>query len=371
MVIVGAGIQGLSCAYHLATLGVSDIVVLEAEGVGAGSSSRSASMVMLQREDASKIALSVFSYLRYQRFREEFGVDPEFNRIGFLSVVPASVAALAEKRARTRQLLGVPTQILTPTEIAELCPIVNVDDIPFGVYGPDDGYINVPAVLTALETEVRRRGVDLRVGVAATAIHAPKGKVESVDTAEGRVYCEHVVNAAGAAAKQVASWVGLDLPIENRRRSILILPPVPGVKDRSPMVEDAQEEYYYRPDNEGILFGLGKDVTSEISRTVDSEVLSRARGFARHRFPPLQEMQPVKGWSGLRPLTPDGRPIIGPVDEVLGYVNCCGWGGEGIQHAPAGGQLVSEVIALGRAESLDITPFLYRRFTSAEYPGYG
>lgn len=129
VVIIGVGIQGLSCAYSLAELGITDVVVVEKEFIGAGSSSRSASMVMLQMENEDKIKLSQYSYSCYMRFKKEIGVDPEFKKIGSLSLVPNSVKEEALIQAKTRQRLGVRTEIYTRAEVSKIVPFVNVSDI--------------------------------------------------------------------------------------------------------------------------------------------------------------------------------------------------------------------------------------------------
>jgi sarcosine oxidase subunit beta len=362
VVIVGAGIQGLSCAYNLIQLGVENVTVLEREAIGAGSSTRSASMIMLQRETAAKVALSIYSYLRYMRFPDEFGLDLQFRRIGFLSVATSVAEHEVRERAALRQRLGIPTIVLSPSEIHEIEPVVKTDDLAVGVFGPDDGFIDVATVLEAFADAVTRHGGTIRVGTEVLGIELSGDRVTGVKTSAGDLSCEYVVNAAGADAKQVGTFVGLDLPIENRRRSILLFGPQEAVRPISPMVEDAENEYYFRPRPGGVLFGLGKEPDGRISREIDPEVVDRARKFAAVRFPALAKMSPTEGWSGIRPLTRDLSPIIGPVAGLDGYINCCGWGGEGIQHAPAGGQLVAEYIAHGESRSLLGEPYLLERF---------
>lgn len=363
--IIGAGIQGLSSAYHLTELGVNDILVLEkAPKVASGSSSRSASMVMLQRETEAKIALSVYSYLWYLRFNEVFGVQLPFTRIGFLSVATPAAAPEVLQKAELRQRLGIPTDIVSPDEIQRLEPVVDVRDIEVGVFGPDDGYIDVPTIITTLVDAVVDAGVTIRCDAEVTGIKVADGKVREVCLRGERVPCDVVVNAAGAEAKTIAGYVGLDLPIDNRRRSILLSKHRGDVRSTSPMVEDAEAQYYFRPTPSGVLFGLGKDVDTRISRSIDPDVVATARAFAASRFPSLANIVPYDGWSGLRPLTPDLAPILGPPDGVSGFINSCGWGGEGIQHAPAGGKITAECVVYGRSRCMNLAPYRLERFTA-------
>lgn len=361
VVIIGAGIQGLSAAYHLIKLGVNDVSILESNKVGSGSSTRSASMLMLQRETLPKMALSIYSYMRYHRFATELDTDIGFRRTGFLSVATEGEAEVAIKRAHLRQSIGIPTDLLDKDQIRQLSPVVDTSDIEVGVYGPDDGTIDVSTILGALLTKLAKADVQVMEGHSAVGIDLVGSRIHSVRTETGALTCDYVVNAAGADAARVGSWVGLQLPLDNRRRSIFICTlsePLDG-----PMIEDAEHEYYYRPYGERVLFGMGKDINTDISDSIDPETFKGAIAFCRRRFPGLSGMTAERGWSGIRPLTPDISPIIGPVEEVDGFINLCGWGGEGIQHAPAGGQLAAECIAFGEARSLEIGPFLYERFS--------
>ena len=142
VVVIGAGVQGLSVAYHLAKAGVSKVTVVEKERIGAGSSGRSASMLTLQRETRPKINLSLYSYQRFMDFAQEFGVDPQFKKIGFLSLVPENKIVPSLQRAALRNEMGVRTEVLLPAQINELIPIVNTSDIKLGIFGSDDGVID-------------------------------------------------------------------------------------------------------------------------------------------------------------------------------------------------------------------------------------
>jgi sarcosine oxidase subunit beta len=363
VVIVGGGIQGLSAAYHLARASAGRIVLVEAELIGSGSSGRSASMLMLQRENAEKIALSKFSYSRYAQFEDETGYPTRFRKIGFLSVVPSQIAGLALERAALRQKMGVNTQVLGPEEIASLVPVVNVSDIAVGIYGPDDGVIDAASLLAGYAAGARRLGVDIRENVTATNVVVESDRVVAVETTEGVIATRCVINAAGANARTVAGWVGTDLPILNRRRSIFVTKDEDLIPADSPMVEDAEAEWYYRKEGRGVLMGMGKEDSSDVSMDINWSFAPTVFEFAAHRVPALSTALLSGGWSGIRPLTPDLNPILGPVDSAEGFINSCGWGGEGIMHAPAGGQIVADIVMRANHPSFEIRPFLASRFS--------
>lgn len=366
VVVIGAGVQGLSAAYHLAKKGVKRILVLEKQFIGAGSSGRSATMFMLQRENEPKIRMSQYSFERYMSFESELGVSPGYKRIGFLSVAVEKKTLDVLKMAKLRQELGVQTEILGPEDIRKLVPVVNTSDIMVGVFGPEDGIIDPHSIMSGYADGARRYGAEICQGqeYEVIGIEVNRDQVTGVHTRSGFVSTKNVVNAAGADAIEVGSWVGIALPIMNRRRNVFVTEPFPSIPDDTPMVEDAEMEWYYRKEGPGVLIGMGKEESSDISMTPNWDFLPKVIEFAIHRVPILENARfdRKKGWSGIRSLTPDLCPIIGPIDTMQGFFNSCGWGGEGIMHAPAGGQLVAECIFDGQTTTLSIAPFLASRF---------
>jgi len=362
VVVIGAGIQGLSAAYHLAKIGIPETVVVEKETIGAGSSSRSACMLMLQRETKEKIELSKYSYSKYMEFEQETGVNPGFHKIGFLSVVTERVRSVALGRVKLRKSNGVKTEILNPDEIAELVPIVNLEDIVAGIYGPDDGVIDPTAIMDGYASKARELGASVETGTKAVGIQVKNEKVVGVDTTSGFIEAPWVVNAAGAAAIEVGSWVSCQLPIKNTRRSIYITAPILDLSEDAPMVEDAEMEWYYRKEGKGVLMGMGKEESNVASDSMNLEFLPVLRKFASHRAPVLGLVDICDGWSGIRPLTPDLNPILGPIEGLEGFVNSCGWGGEGIMHAPAGGFIIANYIAGKKNHLFDLGAFSLSRF---------
>jgi len=299
-------------------------------------------------------------------FESELGVSPGYKRIGFLSVAVEKKTLDVLKMAKLRQELGVQTEILGPEDIRKLVPVVNTSDIMVGVFGPEDGIIDPHSIMSGYADGARRYGAEICQGqeYEVIGIEVNRDQVTGVHTRSGFVSTKNVVNAAGADAIEVGSWVGIALPIMNRRRNVFVTEPFPSIPDDTPMVEDAEMEWYYRKEGPGVLIGMGKEESSDISMTPNWDFLPKVIEFAIHRVPILENARfdRKKGWSGIRSLTPDLCPIIGPIDTMQGFFNSCGWGGEGIMHAPAGGQLVAECIFDGQTTTLSIAPFLASRF---------
>ncbi len=364
IVVIGAGVQGLSAAYNLALGGRKSVTVVEThERAGRGSSGRSGSMLMKSRENVPKISLSLYSYARFMDFEEEFGERLSFAKVGFLSAVPPAQVERYEREHALRLEMGVPSQRLAPNEVQQLAPGLYTEDLSFGIFGPDDGVISPEQIIAAYERQGRNFGVNYEYGEQATGIVVNSGRVVGVRTTKREIPCACVVNAAGSDASLVASWVGVVLPIDNRRRSLYTVRSEAPEFQRGPMVEDAELEWYYRPLGANkVLIGMGYEAGVMATDGPNFDFLPEVRRAAVRRAPALAEFEILEGTSGIRSMTSDILPIIGPIDNIEGFFNSCGWGGEGIMHSPAGGSLVADWINGTKTCSVDPSFFLLSRF---------
>jgi sarcosine oxidase subunit beta len=363
VVIIGAGVIGCSTAYHLARMGVTDVVVVEMEHIGSGSSSKSASMLSLQvRPDAPCLRMAQYSYGRYMAFEEELGAPIDFRKTGWLSLATAENAAHLRDNALLLNDLGVNTEILEPEEVGRRYPAINIDDVVLATWGPDDGTIDPHMIMSGYSKRARQMGGQICEGVRATGISVGNTQVEGVVTTDGFVSCGVVVNAAGPWAGEVGRWVNLDAPIINAARTIVVTGPFPDIPSDWPFVEEAVVEWYCRREGPGILMGMGVVTTEEAEVPFMTEMVDGIIAAAEQRVPVLAEANMQTGWTGIRPLTPDDRPILGTVSGLDGYVLNCGWGGMGIIQSPAAGLLAAECVVNGRATTFDVSPFAVERF---------
>lgn len=345
-VIIGAGVQGTSAAFHLAEAGLKRILLLETlGGPGRGSSGRSGSMLMKSRENLTKIALSNYSYDWLMGFEQRFAEPLIFNRIGFLSLVPPELVERYRVEHELRLAMGAPSEIIEPSDIRVLSPAVLTDGIEFGVLGPDDAVIDPDQLVQSYLRGAERLGAEIRVAQRAIGIDVQGSRVRAVVTATSRVPCGVVVNAAGAGAGEVASWVGVGLPIANLRRSLFFVECTSSNLQVGPMVEEAGVEWYFRGlGGDRVLVGMGLESDRGVSDEPDLDFWKEVQRVASRRVPAFADSRVVSGTSGVRPLTPDILPIVGPVPGVEGFFNTCGWGGEGIMHSPAGGRMLADSV---------------------------
>lgn len=362
VVVIGGGIQGLSCAFHLAAKGIKNVSLVELEFFGSGSSGRSAAMLVHAMWSPQTILLSRLAATEYFAFDQIVGEPFDYKPIGHMTVATQAAEHHLREEIAMQKGMNVSLEVLTPEDIQRAVPALNVEDLVLGSVCWQDGVIDPHAVMQAYARAARKLGADVNEMVRATGIVTENGRVVAVETTEGKIAASLVVNATGARAAEVASWVGLHLPITNYKRHIFITDEFPAIPRDTPFVMDAEVEWYFRKEGENVLMGMGREESTSYEPQFEPEFQAQVIERAALRAPILLDAKILRGWAGLRALTPDDLPILGYAPGVEGFVNCCGWGGHGVMHAPSGGILTAELIADGKASSLDITPFRLERF---------
>jgi sarcosine oxidase subunit beta len=363
VVIIGAGVIGCSSAYHLAKNGISDVIVVEMEQVGAGTSSKSASMLSLQfGRDPLLARMAQYSYERYMHFEEELGAHIDFHKTGWMSVASGAAAADLCEHAAGLQALGIATELLSPAEIKYRYPELNTDDLEVGTFGPDDGPFDPHMIMWGFIKQATARGVSLQQGIKALGLRIEHGRVTGVETTDGLITTPLVVNAAGPWAKQVGAWANIEIPLANKTRTIVVTGAVPEIPLERPFLEDETVEWYFRPETGGVLMGMGNTPAKSPDAVLDTVMVNNIVDYAVHRVPVLEKAALKTSWSGVRPLTVDGRPILGSVPGLDGFLLNCGWGGMGIIQAPVAGQLLAELVLDGHTSTFDTSGLRLERF---------
>ena len=366
IVIIGAGAIGSSIAYHLARRGARDVVVLERETIGAGSTSKAAGGIRVQFGTRVEVEFSLRSIEFFKRFEEEMGVPCDYRQEGYL-ILLSDERDLARYRTNValQTSLGADVRIVAPDEARAIVPELRVDDILAAAWGPMDGYASPNDVVQAYAAQARARGVRILEGTPVTGIEVSGDRVTAVQTPEGRIETSLVVNAAGPQASLVGRMVGLDLPVDPRRRHIFVTGEFSGVRHPMPLVIDRASGFYCRSEQRQILMSAG-DVgsTTEFTATVDWSMLEQAVDKAVRRIPALEGASIHHAWAGLRPLTPDEHGILDWAPGVRGLYLAIGFCGHGFQHSPAAGQVVAEVLT-GATPSIDIHDLSIGRFAAS------
>ncbi len=366
IVIIGAGAIGASIAYQLGRRGARDVVVLERDAIGAGSTSKAAGGIRVQFATRVEIELSLRGIAFFQRFEDEMGVPCDFHQEGYLFVVTdePTLARFRDNVALQRSM-GGDVRIIAPDDARALVPSLNVDDALAAVWGPLDGHASPNDVVQAYAAQARARGVRIVEDTPVTGIVVERGRVAGVLTPAGAIATPLVVNAAGPWAPLVGRMAGLDLPVDPRRRHIFVTDAFDGIRHPLPLVTDTGSGFYCRSEQGAILMSPGDiGATTEYEAQVDWSVLEVAVEKAIRRIPALEGAQVRHAWAGLRPLTPDGRAILDWAPGVEGLYLAVGFCGHGFQHSPGVGETVAEVLLDGRS-TLDIRDLRLGRFPAA------
>jgi sarcosine oxidase subunit beta len=364
VVIIGAGVIGCSTAYHLSKMGITKVAVVEMEQVGAGASSKSASMLSMQfGRDPLLARMAQYSYQRYMGFEQEIGTSIDFRKTGWISIASGHIAEELRKHAKTLQSLGVRTEILSPKDIKRLYPELNTADIELGTWGPDDGPFDPHMIMWGYVKRATEKGVKLYQGAKARNLRIENGRITGVETSSGLINTGTVVNAAGPWAQEVGNWANIHIPLTNKVRTIVMTGPLPDIPSDHPFVEDENVEWYFRPETGGVLMGMGNFPAKSPAVQLDSKMVNKIVEYAVHRAPILEKATLLTAWSGVRPLTKDGRPIFGSVPDVEDFLLNTGWGGFGIIQAPVAGQLMAELIHDGYTSTFESRELGLERFS--------
>jgi sarcosine oxidase subunit beta len=367
-VVVGGGIVGLASAHYLAQRGV-DVVVCEKDRPGAGSTERAAGGIRAQFSTAVNVDLSRAAIDVWESFEEEFGVDIAYRRPGYLWLAREEDSAAAfEDQVAMQNARGVDSELLSPDEAVDVCP--ELDPAPFvgAAYHAGDGFADPHLALEGFKTGAVDAGVDLRTGTPVTDVLRDGERVVGVETPDGRVAADVVVNAAGPWARRVAAMADVDLPVHPRRRQIAVVDPATPVPADVPLTVDIDTGSYFRPEREGAALvgghfaGADPDADPDDFRTdVDLDwaatAVERAADWTGYFGP---ETRIRRGWAGLYAVTPDAHPVL--EETVPGLVTAAGFSGHGFMHSPATGQVVAELVVDGAASLLDIDPLGSGRF---------
>ena len=368
VIIVGAGVQGASLAYHLACRGAT-VVVVERSTVAAGATGRSSGLVRMHYDLAAEASLAWASYPWFRDWPARVGGDCGFVRTGFLWLESRAEAGLLRANVAMQRGLGIETSVVEADEIRRLAPMLAVAEGDVAAYEPGSGYADPAAVATGFLRAARDRGARLVQGAEVTAIRVASGAVTGVDTLRGSYSAAAIVNAAGAWAARVAGLVGLDLPVQVWRHDTAFLGAPPAVPIPFPVVIDHPNSLYFRPEGtELVLVGLEDE--NAIGDSPDRDTSDAAPGFSERvvervvgRVPRLVDGTFRSAHSGQDGITPDQRPILGPAGPA-GFFLDCGHSGTGFKTAPAIGLGMAELILDGAATSVDLAPFELERFAA-------
>ncbi len=368
--VVGAGVIGLSVARELARMGVPDVVVLERHaGIGQGSTSRANGGFRAQFTTAPNITFSFWSIAELERLEAETGLLA-MHQTGYLLFTGTEEGERGLRAAcELQRSLGVPTEWLAPEEVLAKAPFLRPDGLRAGTFHARDGFLDPYGVARATELQAREAGVDIRTGTGVRGLQRTGGGFR-VEHDGGSLEAAYVVNAAGSDAREVAAMLGVDVPVTPYRRNLAFAPDPVHAGELIPMCVDLDTGVLVRREPSGgyVIAYSNPDDPPGRETTVDPAFFEDLAQRVGNRFPFLEEtpIDPDRSWAGPYPETPDHHAIVGEAPGVPGFVQCVGFGGHGVMHAPAAGRAVAELVTLGRCETFDLHPLRPSRFAEGD-----
>ena len=370
VVILGAGIMGASAAFHLARRGVRGIVLLDRGGTpGGGSTTRATGGFRAQYATEINVRLSLLSRVKLGTFRDETGVDPGYAPHGYLWLAGTAgeLEALADAR-RVQHAAGLAEAVaVTPDDVRRLNPAVSLDGILGGAWCPTDGFIRPLDMLAGYLAAAERLGARVRWGVDVRGFErGDSGRVTAVRTTTGNIPCGTAVNALGAWAAEPMRGIGFDLPVTPLRRQVAPTVPTDVLPPTMPMTIFVGDGFHLRVRDGRVLLLWPTPGTS--GRPFDDSVepgwVDAVVAKAHTRVPVLRTVPADRAscWGGLYEMSPDKHAILGATPGIPNLFLVNGSSGHGVMHAPALGQLLSEIVCDGRASTLDAGPLRPERF---------
>ncbi len=388
VVVIGGGVVGVSTLYHLTKKGWSDVALVEKADLTHGSTWHAAGLLPLFNMSYSVGQLHKYSVDLYKALEAETGQDVGFHVTGNLRLA-TNKERMDEyhKYCGTANTIGVPFQMITPSEIEELWPLCETKGLVGALYHPDDGHIAPADVTMAMAKGARNGGADIYRHTEVTAIECRPSGEWLVKTNKGDITCEHVVSATGSWARQVAGMVGLDIPVIAVEHQYIVTDEIPELLERKkaglpemPVLRESDASYYLREERQGLI--LGPYEKGAKAWAVDGV----PKGFGQELLPgDIDRLEPhieaainrvpIFAKAGIKdcingpiPYTPDGNPIVGPAWGLRNF-----WLNDGhsfgITAAGGAGWQLAEWIVEGEPgiDMLGVDPQRYGGYANKQY----
>jgi sarcosine oxidase subunit beta len=375
VVIIGGGIMGASLAFHLTRRGVRDVLIVEKRTVASGASGKTGALLRQHYTNAPEATLAYLSLQTFRHWDDIVGGDCGFIGCGLIATVATGPGYeanidLMRRNITMQQQVGIKTELVTADRLRELQPFGNFDDLTVAAYEAESGVVDSIAATHGMARAAMQAGARVWEGVEVTGIRRHGECVTGVETSAGLVESHVVVCAAGAWSVPLLREVGIQAPVEAIRVQVAILNrPLSMPSEGHMAYVDTAANIFCRPWGANrTLVGIGG---GEFHDQVDPNRYSESNDpgfpplvqrYLSQRMPLMREATYLYGHAGLYDVTPDAHPILDRAPGLDGLYLMLGFSGAGFKKGPAVGQCIAELIAEGRASTVDLTPFRFSRF---------
>jgi sarcosine dehydrogenase len=374
VIVIGGGIIGCSTAYHLARDHKANVIVLEQNKITSGSTWHAAGLVGQLRSSASITQVLKYSVDLYKKLEEETGLQTGWKMTGCLRLATNEDRWTEYKRlATTAQSFGMEMNLLSPAEVKKMWPLLETSDLVGASFLPTDGQASPSDITQSLAKGARMHGAKFYEGIRVTGFEVIEGRVVAVDTNEGRIVCERVVNCGGIWARQIGAMAGVTVPLQPVKHQYVITDKIDGLASDAPTIRDPDRRTYFKEEVGGLVFGgyepnpiswTQKDVPENFEFQLfedDYDHFEQHMGNALARIPALEKVGIKKMINGPESFTPDGNFILGAAPELKNFYVGAGFNAFGIASGGGAGWVLADWVMKGEAPtdlwSVDICRF--------------
>jgi glycine/D-amino acid oxidase-like deaminating enzyme len=367
-VVIGGGTIGAWCAWFLRRSGLARVVLLEADTLGSGASSRAVGMVRAQGGTETAVRLGLYSREFYAAQRESLGIDSGFVAQGyFMPCFDTAEVERAHTRIAMQQSVGLDVRWVEPDELDDHNPAMARGQTLGGSYAPGDGYIDPPRNVIAYTAALLGAGVVVSEQTAFLDLLRDGDAVRGVRTSAGDIATERVVLTGGPTLAAVGRACGVRIPAGGSRHQVVVTEPHPDLAaDRLPMVFDLASGVYWRPEDGGVLWGMSNpDESAGDSVDFDWTYYDKMRPRIAQLLPVTDGLRLRKLWAATIDFTPDHLPILGPAIDSDGPVAgsvVASAGGHGMMWGPGVARAAADLCLTGHTDVVDVTDLGLDRF---------
>jgi len=376
VVVIGGGVAGTSCAYHLAKFGWKDIVLLERDQLTSGTTWHAAGLVGQLGATSTITKLRKYSLDLYKELEKTTGLSTGLKQNGAITVA-SSKERMQEllRQATTAQLSDVEVQVLDKKQTKDLYPVLHNEDLVGSVYMPKDGQADPIGVTNVLAKAAKMEGVQIFEKTLVKKILVKNNRIAGVETSNGSIDCEYVVLASGMWSRQIGEEINVSVPLYPNEHFYIITEPMKDLPKDLPVLRDYNACLYLKEDAGKMLVGIfepnakpafmesGK-VPNDFSFGEFPDDFDHFEPYLEksfHRLPMLETAGIRKFFSGPESFTPDTQYLLGETKEVKNLFACCGFNSIGIASSGGAGRVTAEWMINGHINedlfSLDIKRF--------------
>ncbi|NAZ36570.1 FAD-dependent oxidoreductase [Rubellimicrobium sp. CFH 75288] len=380
IVVIGGGIVGCSTAYHLARDHGAEVVLLEQDRLTSGSTWHAAGLVGQLRSSASITRVLKYSVELYKRLAAETGLETGWKMTGCLRLATTPDRWTEYRRlATTARSFGMEMELIGPDEVRRMWPLMDVSDLIGASWLPTDGQANPSDIAQSLAKGARMHGARLLEGVRVTGFRMDGRRIAAVQTGQGEIACETVVNCAGLWARQVGAMAGVSVPLQAVRHQYIVTEPIEGLSPDAPTLRDPDRRTYFKEEVGGLVMGgyepdpiawdtglPGNDAPADWAFRLfddDFDHFEQHMVQAIARIPALERTGVKRMINGPESFTPDGNFILGAAPECDNMFVGAGFNAFGIAAGGGAGWALAAWVATGEAP-LDLWPVDIRRFSA-------